>query len=269
MNGDLVATMGDLSSRRLRDLITGLSLARYLTWRALPVPESIVVRLKTGDKLMIRREPTNDLSVAHEVFVQQIYQPRLTNARDDVRLVVDVGANVGYSVIYFARLFPEAKIIAIEPNPVNLKVLTRNVELNGLQNRVSILKVAAGTSDGTAYLVDRGAASFTTADVVVSSVKVSVADIFKQFAGERIDVLKIDCEGAEYPIVMDDRFAALQAATLLLEWHATEEHPAANREIHDRLCALDWKVEEGAEYWGQDIRDGLIGFGQFCAYRQT
>jgi FkbM family methyltransferase len=249
--------------------MTASSLVRYLTWRALPVPESIVVGLKTGDKLTIRREPTNDLSLAHEVFVQQIYQPRLTKARDQVRLVVDVGANVGYSVVYFARLFPQAKIIAIEPNPINLKVLTRNVELNALQNRVSILKVAAGTSDGTIYLVERGATSFTTADVDLRGVKVSVADIFKQLAAERIDVLKIDCEGAEYPIIMDDRFAALQAATLLLEWHATEEHPAANREIHDRLCALDWKVEEGAQYWDQDIRDGLIGFGQFCAYRQT
>jgi FkbM family methyltransferase len=149
--------------------------------------------------------------------------------------VVDVGANVGYSVVYFARLFPQAKIIAIEPNPINLKALTRNVELNALQNRVIVLKVAAGTSDGTIYLVDRGAASFTTADVELSGVKVSVADIFKQLAAERIDVLKIDCEGAEYPIIMDDRFAALEAATLLLEWHATEEHPAANREIHDRL----------------------------------
>jgi FkbM family methyltransferase len=270
MNGDYVATMdGDLSSRRLRDLMTALSLVRYLTWRALPVPESIVVRLKTADMLMIRREPTNDLSVAHEVFVQQIYRPRVTKARDDVRLVVDVGANVGYSVVYFARLFPQAKIIAIEPNPINLKVLTRNVELNGLQNRVSILKVAAGISDGTIYLVDRGAASFTTPDVVVSGVKVSVADIFRQLAAECIDVLKIDCEGAEYSIIMDDRFAALRAATLLLEWHATGEHPAANREIPDRLCALDWKVEEGAQYWGQDIRYGLIDLGQFCAYRQT
>jgi FkbM family methyltransferase len=203
------------------------------------------------------------------VFVQQIYRPRLAKACDDVRLVVDVGANVGYSVVYFARLFPRAQIIAIEPNPINLKALTRNVELNCFQDRVRILNVAAGTSDGTIYLVDRGAASFTTPDVNRSGVKVSVADIFKQLANEPIDVLKIDCEGAEYPIIMDDRFATLQAATLLLEWHATEEHPTANREIHDRLCALKWTVEEGAQYWGQEVRDGLLGFGQFSAYRQA
>jgi FkbM family methyltransferase len=207
--------------------------------------------------------------VAYEVFVQQIYQPRLEKARDDVRLVVDVGANVGYSVVYFARLFPRAKIIAFEPNATNGKALSRNVELNGLSDRVSIRNVAAGISDGTAYMVDRGAASFTTTTAGTDSrgVKVSVADIFKQLAGEPIDVLKIDCEGAEYPIIMDDRFAALTAANLLLEWHATEDHPAANREIHDRLCALQWKVEEGAQYWGQDIRDGLLGFGQLSAYR--
>lgn len=269
MNSDPIATTGGSNGGRLRDLMTPSSLARYLAWRALPVPGRVVVTLKSGDRLMIRRPPATDLSVAYEVFVQQIYRPRLAKSRDEVRLVVDVGANVGYSVIYFARMFPKAKIIAIEPSLTNVKALTRNVELNGLQDRVSIQNVAAGTSDGTIYLVDRGAVSFTTADADARGVKVSVADILKQLAGERIDVLKIDCEGAEYPIIMDDRFAALRAAILLLEWHATEEHPAANREICDRLCALQWNVEEGAQYWGQDIRDGLLGFGQLCAYRET
>jgi len=249
--------------------MTPASRARYLAWRALGFPERIAAELKTGERILIRRPPAHDLSVAHEVFVQQIYRPRLPKARDEVRLIVDVGANVGYSVVYFARLFPHAKITAIEPNLTNVQMLTRNIELNGLQDIVSVREVAAGTSDGTIFLVDQGATSFTTADADCGGVKVLVADIFKQLAGKRLDVLKIDCEGAEYPIIMDDRFAALQASILLLEWHATEAHPMANREIHDRLCALEWKVEEGAQYWDRNIRDGLLGFGQFSAYRQT
>jgi len=266
MNGDQLASAADHSVSRLRDLMTPSSVARYLAWRALPVPDSIVVTLKSHDRIALRRPPASDLTVAHEVFVQQIYRPRLA---DNVRLVVDIGANVGYSVIYFARMFPRARIIAFEPNSTNVRALARNVELNGLSGRVSIRNVAAGIGDGTAYMEDRGAASFTTADAGARGVKVSVADIFIQLAGEPIDVLKIDCEGAEYPIIMDARFAGLTAANLLLEWHATAEHPAANREIHDRLCTLQWKVEEGAQYWGQDIRDGLLGFGQFSAYRQS
>ena len=269
MNADRIATTGGRSAGRLRDLMAPSSVARYLAWRVLSVPDSLVVTLKTGDHLMIRRPPTNDLSVAHEVFVQEVYRPRPAQLRDEVRLVVDVGSNVGYSVVYFARLFPQARIIAIEPNLTNVKALRRNVELNGLQDKVSIRNVAAGTSDGTINLVDRGAASFTTADTDARGVKVAVVDIFKQLDGEPIDLLKIDCEGAEYPIIMDERFSSLRATTLLLEWHATEEHPVANREIRDRLCTLQWQVEQGAEYWGQDIRDGLLGFGQLCAYRQT
>jgi hypothetical protein len=51
--------------RRLRDLMTPASRARYLAWRGLGFPERIVVGLLSGERLLVRRPPAHDLNVAH------------------------------------------------------------------------------------------------------------------------------------------------------------------------------------------------------------
>jgi hypothetical protein len=76
-----------------------------------------------------------------------------------------------------------------------------------------------------------------------------------------IDLLKIDCEGAEYEILMDPRFAGLDADNLVLEWHATDLHPQADRDITARLRELKWTVEPVSS---DTVRD-YNGFGSVRA----
>lgn len=67
--------------------------------------------------------------------------------------VLDVGANIGYySVIAGQKTGPAGKVFALEPDPSNLQVLRRNIELNGLQTVVEILPFAAGERDETRTL---------------------------------------------------------------------------------------------------------------------
>lgn len=257
-----------LTVGRLRDLMTVASRARYLAWRGMPIPSEIVVSLVSGTRLIVRPPPAHDLSVAHEIFVQQIYRPRLGKAPAEVRLIVDVGSNVGYSVVYFARMFPNARIVGFEPNPENLRLVEKNLKLNNLQDRVEIRDFAVGVSQGIGYLVDQGAATYVSAEGSSRGKQIRVVDFFSQLDCERIDILKIDCEGAEHPIIMDDRFAEISPTEcLMVEWHATSEHPDAKHDILQKLVATGWKVEQAGERDGTDIRDGLLAFGQFNAYR--
>jgi FkbM family methyltransferase len=69
---------------------------------------------------------------------------------------VDVGANVGYSVILLLFGYPHVHVEAFEPHPDFVLCLRRNLDLNGLAGRVVIDEAAAATGGGEAYLIEAG-----------------------------------------------------------------------------------------------------------------
>ena len=124
--------------------------------------------------------------------------------------------------------------------------------MNRIEGRINVHPVAVGDTAGTFELIDAGAAS-TIAKInpgfdggAFRRIKVEVVDFFAALDGKEIDLLKLDCEGAEYGILMDPHFEVLKIRNLVMEWHATEEHPEACRELTERLRDLKWEVQAGA-----------------------
>src|SRR5918911_488572 len=74
-----------------------------------------------------------DLFIFHEVFLDDCYHIP-TAWVPNVRTVVDLGANIGLTTLYFAKSYPQARFICIEPDPNNASVLRRNV--SWLKDRV-------------------------------------------------------------------------------------------------------------------------------------
>src|SRR5271169_943265 len=112
----------------LRNLMPLSSRVPYVLWRIFPATKTLTVKFYTGETLTFRRLPSFDMEVAFEVFVSQLYSsPRPLSS---VKLVVDVGSNVGYSLISLARQFPEAKIMAFEPHSANARQAMINIRAN-------------------------------------------------------------------------------------------------------------------------------------------
>ncbi len=247
-----------------RDLLTPTSRLRYMAWRAMPwPPRSITVKFSNGQYTILPSCESLDLGTVYEVFVAQDYR----SPRDlgGVRRIVDVGANVGHSVVYWARHYPEARIEAIEPHPRHAELLDKVVKLNRLGDRVTIHMVAAGTRDGRGFLTDDTTASALRDSAGGASIEVPVVDFFSRWANAPIDLLKLDCEGAELDLMMDPRFAELKVRALVVEWHETPQTPRAKDRIVDRLRWLGWQLEIGRENGspaatrnGQLLASGLI-----------
>jgi FkbM family methyltransferase len=260
---------------RLRDLMTTLSKVRYVIWRAGLLGECVEVKLLTGERLSLQKSMILGLATAFEIFVLEGYHCPRELLQEDVRRIVDVGANVGYSLIYWASKFPVASIDAFEPHPKHLQILRRNLEMNRIEERVRIHPVAVGIANGTCDLIDAGAASAITQTIDVlgraksGRLQVDVVDFFDAVKGAQIDLLKLDCEGAEYAIVMDPRFANLHIGTLVMEWHATLEHPEAHQELTARLRDLGWKIEPGTMSNIKTLDGlGLLGAGVLWGFRE-
>ena len=246
---------------KLRFLMTPASRLRYLAWRVAPISPTISVSLKGGEKLCLRRLPSTDSGIAWEVFAQNIYQGPHPPQPDAIKQIVDLGSNTGISVVYWAWRYPAAKIDAFEPHPVHLAMLDAHLKLNRIGSRVAVHPVAVGTLAGAARLTDEQGSS-RIENSTTSGFSVRIVDFFETIGRKRIDLLKIDIEGAEYDIFMDPRFAELDLGSIAFEWHNYSPHQDANSQIFSRLERLGWHTACGPE---SADRRGKVGIGY--AYR--
>lgn len=256
-------------AKLLRNLMPLPSRLRFVLWRILPAMECVTVRLYTGETLTIRRPPNLDLEVAFEVYASRIYLSPRPLAGDSIRCVVDVGANVGYALVFLARSFPKANIVAFEPHPGNAQQAMANIGANHLEDRTTLHVAAAGVRPGTAYITDRSAGSrVTLQDDRTGLLPIEVLDFFDTVGSREIDFLKIDCEGGEYDLLMDPRFETLRAQVLVMEWHLTAQHPSADAELMRRLHNCGWDLVPTGEYRKYMPENGFFGTGIVWGFRR-
>ncbi|PWW71595.1 putative methyltransferase [Tuber magnatum] len=149
------------------------------------------------------RHGTSDFLVFNQVFVGREY--RCVDNIEPPRLIVDCGANVGYTSAYFLSKFPTSTILAVEPDSGNFDLLLRN--LSGYGDRFKAIKAAVwpfdeklefqastmaeGAEWGRAVQRPLGRQSSQMIDTV------SIPKLIELSGMDRISVLKIDIEGAE------------------------------------------------------------------------
>jgi hypothetical protein len=88
---------------------------------------------------LILRRNTSDKHVFRQIFITKDYNIPL---KIKPKLIVDAGANVGYSSLWFSRKYPKSKIIAIEPEDSNYEVLIKNTDSN---DNIFPVKAGCGT----------------------------------------------------------------------------------------------------------------------------
>ena len=207
----------------LRSLLAFPSNVEFYFWKQLGLRFTLHATMRSGMRLILRQRPSHDLFIAKEVFTQDVYKvPRPMDA-DAVKLIVDLGANVGYSLLHWLATFPSANILAFEPHPLHIAQTHRLMALNHLEARVELIEAAAGTQAGDIFLTDDGATSqiVPAAAAGMPRFPVRMVDFFQAVGGREIDLLKVDIEGGEYALLNDPRFAALPCKVIVLEWHHT------------------------------------------------
>jgi FkbM family methyltransferase len=226
--------------------LTPVAALRYLVWRLRGRVGPVVLRSRLGPRFEIRPNGlgeggNNDYGVAFEIFALDAYRAAERLPRDSVRQVVDLGANVGFSLLRWLALFPAAQVLAFEPHPGHAAQAARNVALNGWTQRVEIVQAGAAALAREALLSDGGSGSEVAK--AGATIRIRLVDAFPRLLGRRIDLLKLDIEGGEYELLADPRFAALDIGVLLMEWHRRGD--AQGRQwCLDRLQELGYRVEE-------------------------
>jgi FkbM family methyltransferase len=207
------------------------SLARYLSWQVLgrryPIEVQVPARREfsehpePGPRFRLRGDnaSNNDLGVAYEMFILKLLMPPLWIPPECVKLIVDLGANVGLSCLWWAANYSRAEVIAFEPHPAHAAEARSNFALNPYGTRIELRQEAVGPKAASAWISDEGSSS-QLSSTVGGGFEAKVVDFFAGLSGRRIDILKIDIEGSEVGLLDDARFAALEVGAIVMEWHS-------------------------------------------------
>lgn len=167
-------------------------------------------------KVMIRKG-TSDAAVFHQIFGMKEYQCLVSLIKSfpalRIRSIIDAGANVGFTSLFFLSYFPEAQIVAIEPDDHNYEMLEQNFALNATAPHV-LLRKALWKNSGTVAMTNsfRDQREWSRQVVDKENVGQSTShklegiqldELFQVAGNESIDILKIDIEGAEKEVFSD------------------------------------------------------------------
>lgn len=190
--------------RMIYQRLSGSGLKRFYPIRL--AKEFIVAKLKRdfavvdGHRMFLDPQDALRLSIfgVHEPFQTELVK-RFVKMGDTV---LDIGANIGYYTLLFARLVGEhGRIYAFEPNPDNFALLAKNVEANGYKNVVLIPKAVSDANGWVKLFLTRDCGSHSLGAVADSHGQIDVEtvrldDLFPDQSFQ-VDFIKIDIEGAE------------------------------------------------------------------------
>lgn len=205
------------------------------------------------------RKNSSDLHVFEQVFLHREYESLIMVAKDNkinVHSIVDAGANIGLTSLFFLHHFPEAKIISIEPDPENYEMLKKNTQEFGkrivclqmaLWDKEDVLEITDEFGDGRSWAKSVRKSKLQSANLVKS---ITVSQLISDQSLSQIDIFKMDIEGAEEVIFAQDNDVSFLRNIKII-----------GLEIHDQLTARALIIKSLTQ-WGffiTQFRETSIG----------
>jgi FkbM family methyltransferase len=181
------------------------------------MPRFVETKCKLDNVPIVIPDAASFLFMHKEIFEQEIYK---FIAPTDEPFIIDAGANIGLSTIYFKKLYPKASVLAFEPDDYIFKYLKKNILQFGLKE---VLLIKKGLWDKEIMLgfnsegADGGAIDFNEQKKTQNEIEVTS---LKPFLNRKVDFLKIDIEGAEYTVLQDIKDRLNLVDNIFVEYHS-------------------------------------------------
>lgn len=198
-------------------LRAGLQVARFYLR---PRSGLVRVRLPGIGRELWGRAGTSDVATFEEIFGEHHYW--LPFADFEPRSILDLGANVGYASVYFAAHWLAAEILAVEPAPASAELLRKNI---AAWPRIAHLRAAVWPHPTRVSIANPGdepnafrmsEAALAAADAIPAY---TIAQLLERQGWRRVDLLKMDIEGAEREIFQNGSDWLDRVDVLIIELH--------------------------------------------------
>jgi FkbM family methyltransferase len=241
---------------RFSRLIRRTSIAGLLVFKVLPKPVISFIE-SCGIKIRNRviplylngyqhpvwvRYASSDRWAIRKIFIEDEYQPLDNIAVPEV--IIDCGANAGYSAFYFLSKYPLARLIAIEPDSENMKICKKT--LSPFSDRVSYVQSGLWSHETGLKLVSQGFGKEWGIQVVECSedespdlVATDILSVMEKFQITHIDLLKVDIEGSEKVVFSANSDKWLdKVKNVAIELHDETDHSVFKAAIKNYHCDI-------------------------------
>jgi FkbM family methyltransferase len=190
----------------------------------------VTIRLRR-QKLQFKARGAMDVWSIKETFLDRFYETRGFTIQPNWK-IIDIGAGIGEFTL-FAAMHPTTQVFAFEPYPGSFELLQENVRLNGMNNaRAFDEAIDALTGELTLDLTSGEPLQFQSQPAQesrgergITVPSLSLADVLAKLDLESCDLLKLDCEGAEYAILFNAPPSTLdRIQRIVMEYHNTDRH---------------------------------------------
>jgi len=181
------------------------------------------------------RNPKSFLHTVKELFIDEIYKFETLNENP---YIIDCGAYIGTSVLYFKTNYPSSKILAFEPDKNNFKILNQNAISWNFDN-VEIINKAIWINNNSINFDSKGEMSGSINLIESQNQKANLVQTQRlcDLLDVKIDLLKIDIEGAEYEVIKDCESNLKNVEKLFIEYHGNYDEMHKLNSILNTLLA--------------------------------
>lgn len=197
----------------------------WQNWRKSPIDPNRLLEFSiavSGRSHRVTLRPyAGDMSIFYEVMLRRAYNiaPDIL-AYDDVETIIDAGGHIGMAALYLADRYPSARIISLEPNPDNFAILEKNVSA---EPRITPIQAClTGVPKSEVFISTSGRTSHFQINARGEGKRVQglcIDQICKMHQIDRIDLLKMDIEGAERDVFAHPSFLN-RVGAVVAELHA-------------------------------------------------
>lgn len=182
------------------------------------VGERVVGRyhLREGGDPILVRHGTPDVGVLGEVFGERLYEPPPeVELRLRAPIVIDAGANIGLFGVFARARLGAPHVTSFEPDRFNLELLHRTARPAG--DAWQVIEACVSTAPGQVAFSHGEFACSRMEGEGRGEGRASAVDLFAHLPGA--DLLKLDVEGGEWPVLDDPRLATHGPDAIVLEYH--------------------------------------------------
>ena len=199
------------------------------------------IQLKGITNKITLRPNSSDITTFKYIFAHGDYE---FDFEPKPNVIIDAGANVGLASIYFANKYPTAKIIAVELSPSNFQVLVNNTthyknieEINaGLWPKNETLKFKEEGFSPWGYKVNNKLDGDS-----ISIDSITIPDIIERYSIKKVDLLKIDIEGAEVELFSENYDSWLpRVKYIMIEFH-DRSRPESSKTVREALSRFNFR----------------------------
>jgi FkbM family methyltransferase len=230
-------------ARHLQRLLFNRQFREYQLARAAlgRKPRFQEVRARLGGFDLLAPDAASLLSSWEEIFLKQVYDFPFSGTGPRI---LDLGANIGLSLLYFKRRYPQARITAFEADPEIFRYLEHNIRRNGAMDGVTLINRAVWDRDEELQFWSEGADGGRVEAGSGKPTKILQAvDIAGALAGQEFDFIKMDIEGAEARVLPRCKDLLKTPGAVFIEYHSRPDEPEALSDILGQLRTSGFRVQ--------------------------